>query len=98
MAFPSRGRCELRAALSGFAGHVSLYAQNLDTGATYAINGDDQVRTASTIKVAVMIETFAQMNAGQLRWKDPLMLNQESRTAGSGILPAFGDGLRIDPA
>lgn len=84
---------QIKAKLRGFAGTVSLHAQNLDTGAVYSIDGDRAVRTASTIKVAVMIEAFAQVNAGTLHWNEPLTLTRESRTAGSGILPAFGDGL-----
>jgi beta-lactamase class A len=85
----------INALVGGFAGKVTLHAQNLDTGATFSIGGDEPVRTASTIKVAVMIEAFAQVAAGRLHWNDQLTLSRESRTAGSGILPAFGDGLTL---
>jgi beta-lactamase class A len=92
-ALPAPIAAEIQTAISGFAGKVSLHAQNLDTGATYSIDGDTPVRTASTIKVAVMIETFGQVAAGKLRWTEALTLAREARTAGSGILPAFSDGL-----
>src|SRR6266702_1980384 len=39
---------------AAFKGKVSLFAKNLDTGETYALGEDDRVRTASTIKIAVM--------------------------------------------
>lgn len=83
----------IKALVAAFPGQVTLCARNLDTGATFTIRGDDPVRTASTIKVAVMIEAFAQVAEGKLRWTDSLTLSHESRTAGSGILPAFADGL-----
>jgi len=74
---------------------VSLHARNLDTGATYDLNGDAPVRTASTIKVGVMIEAFAQVEAGRLHWNDPLVLTKAAKVSGAGILPAFADGLQL---
>ena len=43
----------LKARIGNFPGTVSLYAKNLDTGATLSINGADPVRTASTIKLPI---------------------------------------------
>ena len=51
----------VRAEILPFKGKVFLFAKNLDTGVTYSFNGDERVRTASTIKVAVMIEAFARV-------------------------------------
>jgi len=50
----------VRAEIIPFKGKVFLFAKNLDTGVTYSFNGDERVRTASTIKVAVMIEAFTR--------------------------------------
>jgi len=44
-----------------------LFAKNLDTGVTYSFNGDERVRTASTIKVAVMIEAFTRVAEGRAK-------------------------------
>ena len=49
----------VRAEIDPFKGKVFLFARNLDNGKTYSFNGNERVRTASTIKVAVMIEAFA---------------------------------------
>ncbi|MGH9901516.1 MAG: serine hydrolase, partial [Pyrinomonadaceae bacterium] len=46
----------VRAEVGAFRGKVSLFAKNLDTGASYELGADERVRTASTIKVAVMVE------------------------------------------
>jgi beta-lactamase class A len=85
----------VRAEVAEFSGNVSLYAKNLDTGATYSFGGDEQVRTASTIKVAVMIEAFARVAEGRAKWTDELVLTKEKKVSGSGILPEFADGLHL---
>src|SRR5205085_9012017 len=57
----------LRKELAEFKGKVSLFARNLDTGATYGVGEDNRVRTASTIKVAVMVEAFARVAEGKAK-------------------------------
>ena len=85
----------IRAEVAPFKGKVFLYAKNLDTGQTYSLNGDERVRTASTIKIAVMIEAFARVADGRARWTDELVLTRSARYGGSGILPELSDGLRL---
>jgi beta-lactamase class A len=85
----------IRNEVSQFKGKVFLFAKNLDTGETYSFNGDERVRTASTIKIAVMIEAFARVAEGRAKWTDELLLTKASRYGGSGILPELGDGLRL---
>src|SRR5438045_4413116 len=78
-----------------FEGTVSLYAKNLDTGAEYSFGGDERVRTASTIKIAIMIEAFSRIAEGRAKWTDELVLTKEKKVSGSGILPEFADGLHL---
>lgn len=85
----------VRAEIANFNGTVSLYAKNLDTGAEYSLNGDDAVRTASTIKIAVMVEAFARVAEGKAKWTDELVLDKSVRYAGSGVLQDLTDGLRL---
>src|SRR2546430_13116071 len=85
----------IRAEITPFKGKVFLYAKNLDTGQTYSYNGDERVRTASTIKIAVMIEVWSRIAEGKAKWSDELVLTKAARYAGSGILPELGDGLRL---
>lgn len=85
----------VRAEVAAFNGNVSLYAKNLDTGAVYSLGGDEPVRTASTIKVAVMVEAFARVAEGRARWSDELVLDKSVRYAGSGVLNNLTDGLRL---
>jgi beta-lactamase class A len=85
----------VRAETTPFKGKVILFAKNLDTGETYSLDGDDRVRTASTIKIAVMIEAFGRVAEGRAKWTDELVLTKAARYAGSGVLPELADGLRL---
>jgi beta-lactamase class A len=85
----------IRAEVAPFKGKVFLYAKNLDTGQTYSFNGDERVGTASTIKIAVMIEAFARVAEGRAKWTDELVLTKAARYGGSGILPELSDGLQL---
>jgi len=81
--------------VGSFKGKVSLFAKNLDTGETYALNPDERVRTASTIKIAVMIEAFARVAEGKAKWTDEVVLTKDKKVSGSGILGELSDGLRL---
>jgi beta-lactamase class A len=85
----------VRAEIAQFKGKVSLFAKNLDTGMVYELGGDDRVPTASTIKIAIMVEAFARVAEGKAKWTDELILTKEKKVGGSGILPEFADGLHL---
>ncbi len=85
----------VKAELASFNGKVSLFAKNLDTGQTYEFGADDRVRTASTIKIAIMVEAFARVAEGKAKWIDELILSRAARYGGSGVLPELTDGLRL---
>ena len=86
---------QVKTLVSAFKGRVSLFAKNLDTGETYALNADERVRTASTIKIAVMIEAFARVAEGKAHWSDELVLTKEKKVGGSGILFELSDNLHL---
>lgn len=92
---PASLDAQVRAEITPFKGKVSVFAKNLDNGQTYNYNGDERVRTASTIKIAVMIEAFARVSEGRAKWTDELVLTKKARYGGSGVLPELGDGLRL---
>lgn len=81
--------------LSNFKGKVSLFAKNLETGETYALAADERVRTASTIKIAVMVEAFARVAEGKAKWTDEVVLEKQKKISGSGILQELSDGLHL---
>lgn len=85
----------VRAEIAGFKGKVSLFAKNLDTGETYEMGGDNRVRTASTIKVPVMVEAFARVAEGKAKWGDEVVLTDAKKVQGSGVLQELSDGLHL---
>ena len=52
--------------LKGFPASVTLYAKNLNTGVSFSRQGDEPVRTASTIKLPIMIECYSEASQQKL--------------------------------
>lgn len=82
----------VRSHIANFKGKVSLYATNLATGRSYSFAGEQPVRTASTIKLAIMIECFAEAAEGKLDLNEKLKVTAEEKVSGSGILQELTDG------
>jgi beta-lactamase class A len=85
----------VRKEVESFRGSVSLYAKNLQTGAIYDLHGGEPVRTASTIKLPIMIECFHLQAAGQLDWKQSVTITEEAKVSGSGIVQDFVSGTKL---
>jgi beta-lactamase class A len=87
----------IQAAIRDFPGSVNLYAMNLDTGLSYGLRADAPVPTASTIKLPIMVELFAEAEEGRLDWNQKLVLNDQDKISGSGVLTELsaGDALPI---
>ncbi|MBK7705819.1 MAG: serine hydrolase [Acidobacteria bacterium] len=86
----------IQEALRDFRGKVWIYAKNLDNGKVYSLRGDERVRTASTIKLPIMIETYFQVSEGKVNWADEIILAKEKKVGGSGVLGEFSDNTKID--
>ena len=63
---PSRVEKRLQKRIATFRGEMGLYARNLETGATFAVNADARFPTASVIKLAVMAEVERRLAEGSL--------------------------------
>jgi beta-lactamase class A len=85
----------VKAAIDAFSGSVSLYAKNLDTGETCSVRGDAKVRTASTIKLAIMATIFHTVAEGQAKWDETLELRQDDKVSGSGVARELSGGVRL---
>ena len=86
----------LRARIDSFQGAVSLYARNLDTGAAVGIREAEPVRTASTIKLAIMAAVFDTVARGQAKWTEPLTVTAAEKVSGSGIVAGeISDGVQL---
>src|SRR4051794_27956722 len=81
--------------ISAFSGTVTLYAKNLRTGSSFGVGGDEPVRTASTIKLAIMVECFAEAADGKLKLSEPIRLRASEKVSGSGILQELSDEIAL---
>jgi beta-lactamase class A len=81
--------------ISAFPGTVTLYAKNLRTGSTFGVAGEQPVRTASTIKLAIMVECFAEAAEGKLNLSEPIRLRAGEKVSGSGILQELSDDISL---
>ncbi len=76
-------------------GKVAVYAKNLRTGDTVAINADTPVATASVIKLPLMLEAYEQVKAAKLHLNDSLELTKDNQVPGSGVLSMLDPGLKL---
>ncbi|MDQ6700644.1 MAG: class A beta-lactamase-related serine hydrolase [Acidobacteriota bacterium] len=86
----------LKARIAGFQGTVSVYAKNLDTGATVGIHEADLVRTASTIKLPILLTVFDAVERGKAKWTERLTVVQSEKVSGTGVLASeFSNGVQL---
>jgi beta-lactamase class A len=74
-------------------GKVAIAMKHLRNNASFYLQADDPMPTASLIKLAVMIEVYQQAAEGKIKLGDPLTLHNADKVPGSGLLTEhFSDG------
>lgn len=86
---------QLKELAASHKGGVALYAKNLTTGDSVALDANRPVQTASVIKLSLMLHAFEQVKSGQLKLSAPLVLAKENQVGGSGILDLMDPGLTL---
>ncbi|RSL15333.1 beta-lactamase class A [Edaphobacter aggregans] len=86
---------ELAALVEKHHGKVALYATQLNTGKSVAIDADRPVQTASVIKLTILFEAMEQVRAGKARWDEKLTLVKGDGVSGSGVLTFFDTPLML---
>ena len=77
-------------------GNVALYAKNLTTGETVSLDSARPVRTASVIKLPLMLQVFEQVKLRKLKLSAPVLLTKDNQVPGSGILNLIDPGLTLN--
>ena len=81
---------ELEARLKPLAdahqGKVAIAVKHLGNGESYFLSADEPMPTASLIKLAVMVEYYAQVAEGKVKPTDAITLKKEDMVPGSGVL------------
>lgn len=80
---------QLNALIAPYQGKVAVYATDLRSGKSVAINADTPVPTASVIKLTVLFEALKQIEAGTVNFNDTLVLRKSDQVPGSGVLRLF---------
>lgn len=76
----------LRTIAAAHQGHVALYAADMRSGKTVALNADAPVPTASVIKLTVLFEALKQIEEGKVRLDERLTMAKDDQVEGSGVL------------
>ena len=74
---------------------VFLAAKNLTTGKIVELRGNEKVRTASTIKLPLLVEIYAEANEGKLKLDEELIMREADMVSGSGVLRELTAGTRL---
>ncbi len=77
---------QLQVIAAAHHGKVALYAHNLKTGATASLQPDEAVKTASVIKMGILLDAVEQIRAGSASLEEKLTLTHENQVEGSGVI------------
>ena len=86
---------QLAVAVVAHRGKVALFATQLNTGRTVALDPDVPVQTASVIKLTILFEAMEQVRAGKARWDEKILLAPGDGVGGSGMLHFFDTPLTL---
>jgi beta-lactamase class A len=86
---------QLQAIARAHHGHVAVYAQNLKTGQTASLDADEPVKTASVIKLGILLDAAEQIRAGKASLAEKLVLTKENQVPGSGVLAQLDTPLAL---
>ena len=81
--------------LNEFQGEISFAAKNLDTGERLDFHSRRNVSTASVIKLPVLVHVLMSAAEGSLSLDQALVLREEDKAPGSGVLGLFQPGLKL---
>ena len=77
---------QLKSIAAAHHGKVAIYAKNLRTGQTAEFDADQPVKTASVIKMGILLDAAEQIRSGKASFEDKLVLTKDNQVPGSGVL------------
>lgn len=79
-------QADVQRIIGAHQGKVAVFAHQLNTGKTLAVDADVPVQTASTIKLAILWTALREIATGHASWSEKLTLRQDDSVGGSGVL------------
>lgn len=86
---------QLQSQISPYHGKVALFAIDLRSGRTVAIDADTPVPTASVIKLTILYDAVKTIQEGRASFADRLVLTKDNQVGGSGVLGLFDTPLTV---
>jgi beta-lactamase class A len=86
---------QLHSIAAAHHGKLAVYAHNLRTGQTTSLSPDLAVKTASTIKLGILLDAAEQIRAGKATLAEKLVLNHDNQVEGSGVLAQLNTPLAL---
>lgn len=77
---------QLQSIAAAHHGRVAVYAKDLRTGQTASVLPDQPVKTASVIKLGILLDAAEQIRAGRASFDEKLVLTKPNQVEGSGVL------------
>ncbi|HEX4603416.1 MAG TPA: serine hydrolase [Candidatus Angelobacter sp.] len=84
---------EIRAVDRGLDGVMGLAVEDITSGETFFIHGDEIMPQASSIKITVLANLYLQAQQGKLKLTDEYMVRKEDLVSGSDILLGLTPGI-----
>ncbi len=84
--------------ITGDGVEVGVYAVHFGSGREIAVNADRRFPTASTVKVPILFALYRKAEAGEIDLQQRVTIEEQHRTAGSGVLQDLDLGLATDAA
>jgi beta-lactamase class A len=88
-------QAQVDAIVAAHHGKVAMYAVQLNTGKTAAVDPDAVVKTASDIKLAMLYEAMVEIREGKASWGETIVLKPGEAVGGSGMLHFFDTPLTL---
>jgi beta-lactamase class A len=88
-------RAALERLADAFDGTLAVAVRDETTGETLELNGDREMPTASTIKLAVLVAVFERVRQGELSLDERRPIRDEERVGGSGVIYELSAGTEL---
>lgn len=85
----------IQGVVSGVNADFGVYILHVESGEELAINGDRQYDLASVFKIPVLLTLYKLIDDGYYSLDDRIVLTEQMKTYGSGLLPAMKAGLNL---
>jgi beta-lactamase class A len=86
---------QLQAIAAAHHGKLAVYAHNLRTGQTASLSPDLPVKTASTIKLGILLDAAEQIRSGKATLAEKLVLDHDNQVEGTGVLAQLASPLAL---